>query len=42
MTSVSKNVNIDRLYYIVNKYNNTNHRTITAKPLDVKPGIYII
>ena len=42
MTSVSKNVNIDKLYYIVNKYNTTYHRTITMKPLDVKPGIYII
>ena len=42
MTSVSKNVNIDKLYYIVNKYNTTYHRTITMKPLDVRPGIYII
>ena len=28
MTSVSKNVYIDKLDVIVNKYNNTYHRTI--------------
>ena len=41
MTSKSKNVYIDKLYDIVNKYNNTYHSTIKNKPVDVKPGIYI-
>ena len=36
MTSVSKNVYIDKLDDIVDKYNNTYHRTITMKPVDVK------
>ena len=26
---------------IVNKYNNTYHRTIKMKPVDVKPNVYI-
>ena len=33
MTSVSKNVNIDKLDDIVNKYNNTYHSTIKMKPV---------
>ena len=41
MTSVSKNVYIDKLDDIVDKYNNTYHRTITMKPADVKPSNYI-
>ena len=41
MTSVLKNVYIDKLDDIVNKYNNTYHRTIKMKPADVKPRIYI-
>ena len=41
MTSVSKNVYIDKLEDIVIKYNNTYHRTIKTKPLDVKDNIYI-
>ena len=41
MTSISKNVYIDRLDGIFNKYNNTYHRTIRMKPVDVKPSIYI-
>ena len=36
MTSISKNVYIDKLGYIVKKYNNTYHRTIEMKPVDVK------
>ena len=36
MTSISKNVYIDKLDDIVNKYNNTHHRTIKMKPIDVK------
>ena len=41
MTSISKNVYIDKLDDIVNKYNNRCHRTIKIKPVDVKPRIYI-
>ena len=41
MTSVSKNVYIDKLDDILNKYNNTYHRTIKIKPVDVKNNIYI-
>ena len=41
MTSISKNVYIDKLGYIVNKYNNTYHRRIAMKPVDVKPSTYI-
>ena len=35
MTSVSKNVYFDVFNDIVNKYNNTVHRTIKMKPIDV-------
>ena len=35
MTSVSKNVYIDKLDDIVNEYNNTYHTTIKMKPIDV-------
>ena len=38
MTSTSKNVYIDRLDVVVHKYNNTYHRTIKMKPVDVKPS----
>ena len=41
MISISKNVYIDKLDDIVNEYNNTYHRTITIKPIDVKDNIYI-
>ena len=41
MTSVSKNVYIDRLDDIANVYNNTYHRTIKVKPVDVKDNTYI-
>ena len=40
MTSISKNVYIDKLDDIVNKYNNAYHRTIKMKPVDIKPSIY--
>ena len=40
MTSISKNVYIDKLDDIVNKYNNTYHRTIQMKPIDVIDNIY--
>ena len=41
MTSISKNVYIDKLDDIVNEYNNTYHRTIKMKPVDVKDNTYI-
>ena len=41
MTSISKNVYIDKLGDIVNEYNNTYHRTIKIKPIDVKNTTYI-
>ena len=41
MTSISKNVYIDKLDDIVNEYNNTHHRTIKMKPVDVKSNTYI-
>ena len=41
MTSVSKSVYIDKLGYIVNEYNNTYHRTIKMKPVNVKDDAYI-
>ena len=41
MTSISKNVYIDKLEDIVSKYNNTHHRTIKIKPVDVKLNTYI-
>ena len=41
MTSISKNMYIDKLDDIVNKYNNTYHTTIKMKPIDVKDNIYI-
>ena len=41
MTSISKNVYIDKLDDIVNEYNNTYHRTIKMKPIDVKDNTYI-
>ena len=40
MTSVSKYVYIDKLNVIVNKYNNTYHRTIKMKPLHAKWSTY--
>ena len=41
MTSISKNVYIDQLNDIVNEYNNTYHKTIEMKPVDVKDNTYI-
>ena len=41
MTSVSKNVYIDKLDDIVNECNNTYHRTIKMKPIEVKDNTYI-
>ena len=41
MTSISKNVYIDKLDDIVNEYNNTCHRTIKMKPVDANDNTYI-
>ena len=41
MTSVSKNVYIDKLDDIVHKYNNTYHSTIKMKVVDVKSSTHI-
>ena len=41
MTSTSKNVYTDKLDKIVNKCNNTYHKTIKMKPVDVNPSMYI-
>ena len=41
MTSVLKNVYIDKLDDIVNEYNNTYHRTIKTKPVHIKSGNYV-
>ena len=41
MTSISKNLYINKLDGIVNEYNNTYHRTIKMKPIDVKDNTYI-
>ena len=40
MTAISKNVYIDILDDIVNKYNNTVHRIIKMKPIDVTSDSY--
>ena len=41
LTSISKNVYIDKLDDMVNEYNNTYHATIKMKPIDVKDNAYI-
>ena len=41
MTSLSKNVYIDKLFDIVNKYSNTYHSKIKMKLVDVKLNTYI-
>ena len=41
MTSISKNMCIDKLDDILNKYNNTYHSTIKMQPVDVKSSTYI-
>ena len=41
MISISKNVDIDKLDDTVNEHNNTYHRTIKIKPIDVKDNTYI-
>ena len=41
MTSISKNVYFDVLDDIVNKYNNTVHKTIKMKPIDVTNNSFV-
>ena len=41
MTSISKNVYIDKLASIVNEYNNTYHRAVKMKPVLVKSITHI-
>ena len=41
MTWVSKNVYIDKLDDIMGEYNNTYHRTIKMKPIDIKDNTYV-
>ena len=41
MTSISKNMCIDKLDDILNKYNNRYHSTIKMQPVDVKSSTYI-
>ena len=41
MTSISKNLYIDKLDDIVKEYNNTHRTTIKIKPADVKDNAYI-
>ena len=41
MTSVSKNAYIDKLDDMVSEYNNTYHRTVKMKPIDVKDNTYV-
>ena len=41
MTSISKNVYIDKLDDIVDEYSNTYHTTIKMKPIVVKDHTYI-
>ena len=41
ITSISKNVRIDKLNDIVNKYNNTNQNTIKMKPVDLRSSTFI-
>ena len=41
MIAISKNVYIDVLNDIVNRYNNTVHKTIKMKPIDVTGDSYV-
>ena len=41
MTSISKSVYINKLDDILSEYNDTYHRTIKMKPVDVKDNTYI-
>ena len=39
LTLISKNVYIDKLNYIVDKYNKTYHRKIKTNPVDIKGAL---
>ena len=41
VTSISRNVEIDKLDDVVNEYDNTYHTTAKLKPIDVKDNTYI-
>ena len=41
MTAISKNLYFDVLDDIVNKYNNTVHRTTKMKPIDIMGDSYV-
>ena len=41
MTSISKDVYIDKLADMVIEFNNTYHSTIKMKPVEVKSGTYV-
>ena len=41
MTAISKNIYFDELDDIVDKYNNTAHRTIKMKPIEVTNDYYV-
>ena len=41
MTSISKNVYIEKLYDIIDKFNNTYHTTMKMKSADTKSSTYI-
>ena len=41
MNLISINVDIDKLDGMIEKYNNTYHRRIKMKPVDVKDNAYI-
>ena len=41
MTTISKNVYIDVLNHMVNRYHDTLHKTIKMKPIDVTGDSYV-
>ena len=41
MTAISKNIHFDVLDDIVNEYNNTVHRTIKMRPIDIMGDYYV-
>ena len=41
MTSMSKNVYINKLDDIMGEYTNTYHRTIKIEPADIKDNIHV-
>ena len=41
MISISKNVYVDKLDDIINKYNNAYHSTVQMKTVDVKSNTYL-